>query len=138
MLPNQLIQQKLLINPNIKKANQNCITKRRKNYFKKNAQLRGKFGSFAIKKLLLVFVLGNEVCDETVSNLSKKKGYKFLHSREKGLLKPKDLKERLKFLEKIKMMFKENTRADQISFYLDRVGYQHNCNSFYEVKSVKS
>ena len=101
-------------------------------------KLRGKFGSFAIKKLLLVLVLGNEVCDETVSNLSKKKGYTFLHSRGKGRLKPKDLKEGLKFSEKIKMMLKKNIRADRIPFYLDRVGYQHKFNSFYEAKSVKS
>ena len=69
---------------------------------------REEFGSFAIKRLRLVSGLGNKICDETVRNLLKKKGYKVFHSRKKGLLKPKDLKERLKFSRKIKGKFKEN------------------------------
>ena len=63
--------------------------------------------------------LDNKVCDETVRNLLKKKGYKFLHSRKKGLLKPKNLKERIKFSKKIKRVFKENIWTKGISFYLN-------------------
>ena len=68
-------------------------------------KLRKEFGSFAIKSQRLVSELGNKVCDESVRNLLKKKGYIFLHSRNKGLLKPKDLKESLKFSRKIKGTF---------------------------------
>ena len=67
----------------------------------------------------MVSGLGNKVCDQTVRNLLKKKGYKFLHSRKKGLLKPKDLKERIKFSRKIKGIFKENIWTKGISFYLN-------------------
>ena len=101
-------------------------------------KLREEFESFAIKRLRLVSGLGNKVSDQTVRNLLKKKGYKFLHSRKKGLLKPKDLKERLKFSRKIKGIFKKNIWTKGILFYLDGVGYQHKYNPFNEAKSIKS
>ena len=55
-------------------------------------------------RLQSVSRIGNKVSDETVF---KKKGYKFLHSRKKKILKPNDLKERLKFSRKIKRIFKK-------------------------------
>ena len=86
----------------------------------------------------MVSGLGNKACDETVRNLLKKKGCRFLHSRKKGLLKPKDLKETLNFSRKIKGILKKNIWTEVISFYLDGVGYQHKYNPFGEGKSVKS
>ena len=86
----------------------------------------------------MVSGIGNKVCDETIRSLIKKKGYKFLHSRKKELLKPKDLKERLRFSRKIKRIFKKNAWTEGISFYLDGVGYQYKYNPFDEAKSVKS
>ena len=71
-------------------------------------------------------------------NLLKKKGCRFLHSRKKGLLKPKDLKETLNFSRKIKGILKKNIWTEVISFYLDGLGYQHKYNPFGEGKSVKS
>ena len=53
----------------------------------------------------MVSGLGNKVCDESVKNVLKKKGHIFLHPRNKGLLKPKDFKERLKFSREIKGTF---------------------------------
>ena len=103
-----------------------------------NKRRPNKFGSFAIKWLQLVSGLVNKVCDENVRNLLKNKGYKFLHSRKKGLLKAKDLKERLKFSRKIKRVFKKNIWRKETSFYLDGVGYQHKYNPFDETKSVKA
>ena len=81
-------------------------------------KLRKEFGSFAIKRLRLVSGQGNKICDETVRNLFKKKRYKFLHSRKKGLLKPKDLKERQKFSRKVKGTFKKNIWTEGISSYM--------------------
>ena len=86
----------------------------------------------------MVSGLGNKVCDETVRKLLRKKGYKFLHSTKIGLLKPKDLKERLKFSRKIKGIFKKNIWTEGRAFFLDGVGYQHKYNPFDEAKSVKS
>ena len=79
-----------------------------------------------------------KVYGETVTNLLNKKGNKFLHSCKKELLKPKDLKEKLKFSRKIKGIFKKNIRTEEIWFYLDWVGYQHKYDPFDETKSVKS
>ena len=90
---------------------------RRELFYEKHAKhLRETFESFAIKKLRLVSGLGNKVYDETVRSSFKKKGYKSLHSRKKGLLKPEDLKERLKFSKKIKQIFKKNIWTERISF----------------------
>ena len=55
-----------------------------------------------------------KVYGETVTNLLNKKGNKFLHSSKKELLKPKDLKEKLKFSRKIKGIFKKNIRTEEI------------------------
>ena len=82
----------------------------------------------------MVSGLSNNVCDD---DDLKKKGYKFLHSRKKGLLKPKNLKERLKSFRKIKGIFKKNIWTEGISFYLNGVGYQHKYSPFDEAKSVK-
>ena len=100
--------------------------------------LREEFGSFAIKRLRLVSGIVDKACDETVRNLLKSEGYKFLISRKKGLLKPKDLKERLKSSRKIKRIFKKNIWTEGMSFYLDGVGYQQKYNPVDEAKSVKS
>ena len=86
----------------------------------------------------MVSGLCNEVCDETVRNLLKKKGYEFLHTRKEGLLKPKDLKKRLKFSRSIKEISKKNIWTEGISFYLDGLCYQLKCNPFDEAKSVES
>ena len=45
-------------------------------------KLREEFGSFTIRRIRLVSRLGNKVCDETVRNSLKKKGYKLLRSRK--------------------------------------------------------
>ena len=70
------------------------ITKGGKNYFMRNAQIKGRIWVICYQEATVGSGLGNKVCDEIVTNLLKKKGYKFLYSRKKGLLKPKDLKER--------------------------------------------
>ena len=70
----------------------------------------------------MVSGLGNEVCNETVNNLLKKR-YKYLHSREKELLKPKDMKKELTFSRKIERIFKKSIWTEEISFYFDGVGY---------------
>ena len=79
----------------------------------------------------MVSGIGNKVFDEIVINLFKNKGYKFLHSRKKGLLEPKGLR-------KIKGVFKKNIWTEGISLYLDRVGYQHKYNPFDKAISVKT
>ena len=61
----------------------------------------------------------------------------FILEKKKRLLKPKDLKERLRLSRKVKGIFKKNIWTEGISFYLDGVGYQHKYNRFDEAKSVK-
>ena len=67
----------------------------------------------------MVSWLGNKVCDETVINLLKKKRYKFLQSRKKWLLKPKDLKQRLTFSRKIKGILKRSGQGEYYSIWME-------------------
>ena len=70
---------------------------------------------FAIKRLRLVSGIGNKVCNETIRNLLKRRGTNFF-ILEKGLIKPKDFNERLKFSRKIKGIFKKNIWTEEMSF----------------------
>ena len=65
----------------------NCLLKIKSPQQKPGKSALSSF-QLAIKRLQLVSGLGNEVCDETLKNLLKMKGYKFLHST-----KPKDLQD---------------------------------------------
>ena len=100
-------------------------------------KLKEEFGLFAIKRLWLASGLVNKVCNETVRNLWKNKGWKFVHSRKTELLKRKNLKERLTFPRKIKI-FQKSILTEEIWFYLDWADYQHKHNLFDKAKSVKS
>ena len=74
---------------------------RKELFCKKHAKhLRETFESFVIKRLRLVFGLRNKVCDETLRNLSKRKRYKFLHSRKKRATKTRGLERKTKIFQK--------------------------------------
>ena len=81
-----MTEQKLL------KVLRNCLLKIKIPQQKPGKSALSSF-QLAIKRLQLVSGLGNEVCDETLKNLLKMEGYKFLHSTKKRLLKPKDLQD---------------------------------------------
>ena len=58
------------------------------------------YGSFTINRLRV----RKDVSDETVRRVLRGAGYRFLHSRKKGLLKKDDLKKRRKFDRKVTKM----------------------------------
>ena len=89
-----------MINANLIKADQKVSLREERIILREIRKLKEEFGSFAIKRLRLVSGLGDNVCDKTVRNLLKKKGYRFLHSRKKGLLKPKGLERKTKIFQK--------------------------------------
>ena len=55
-------------------------------------------------------------------------GYRFLHSRKKGLLKKDDLKKRRKFACKFIKMLTDKFWEEGISFYIDAADFQHKYN----------
>jgi len=101
-------------------------------------KLRKDCGSFIVKRLRLAAGIQPNLHDETVRRFLHSKGYKFYHSRKKGLLSEKDLRTRLKYCREIKRSKGENFWRDEIAFFLDGAGFQHKRNPCDEAKSCKS
>ena len=100
--------------------------------------LRETVGSFTTKRLRVTAGIGNQVCDKTIRRVLRSAGYGFYHSRKKGLLKKKDLKDRLQFARKVKRLLSKKFWTEGISFYLDAAGFLHKYNPFDEAQSTKT
>ena len=90
--------------------------------------LREQYGSFTIKRLRVSAGVRKDVSDETVRRVLRDAGYRFLHSRKKGLLKKDDLKKRRKFARKFAKMLTDKFWEEGISFYIDAAGFQYKYN----------
>ena len=76
--------------------------------------------------------------DETVRRFLRGQGYKYYHSRKKGLLTAKDLAQRLKFCRSVKRTRDENFWRTYIGFYLDGVAFRHIYHPLDEAKSCRT
>ena len=90
--------------------------------------MRNTTGYFTSKRLKVSAGLENKVSDETVRRVLRKANLRYLHSRKKGILTRKDLRERLKFAKKVRRRLDPNIWKEGISFYLDGVGFTHKMN----------
>ena len=79
-----------------------------------------------------------DVSDETVRRILRGAGYRFLHSRKKGLLKKDDLKKRRKFARKVTKMLTDKFWEEEISFYNDAAGFRHKYNPHDEARSIRT
>lgn len=100
-------------------------------------KLRNTNGSFTVKKLTFAAGIEN-VSQQTVRRALHKEGYRYLHSRKKGLLTQKDLNRRLKFARKAIKRLPENFWRHGIGFYFDGAGFAHKYNPHDEAKSTKT
>ena len=100
--------------------------------------LREQYRSFAIKRLRVSAIVRKDVSDETVRFILRGAGYRFLHSRKKGLLKRNDLKNRHKFPCKVTKMLTDKFWEEGISFYIVAAGFQHKYNPHDETQSLRS
>ena len=101
-----------------------------RNILREAEKLRKACGYFSTKRVIISCGLTETVCDETVRRVFRKHGFRYCHSRKKGVLKRKDLVERFKFAKKGKNLVHENLWTEGISFYLDGVGFAHKFNPF--------
>ena len=62
---------------------------------------------------------------KTMQRFLHRKGYKYLHACQKGLLTETDLMKRLRFARRLKRDNSTNFWAENISFYLDGVSFIH-------------
>ena len=101
--------------------------------------LRKTIGSFTIRRLrLAVGISRTTCCDQTIRRVLHSAGYKYYHSRKKGLLTKKDLAQRLKFARKVKRMLSDKFWKEGLSFYIDGTGFQHKYNPCDEARSNRS
>ena len=78
-----------------------------------------------------------DVSDERVRRVLRDAGYRFLHSRKKGLLKKDDHKKRRKFAHRFSKMLTDKFWEEGISFYIDAAGFQHKYNPHDEPQSIR-
>ena len=100
--------------------------------------LREAVGSFTTKRLRVAAGIDVNVCDETVRRVLRQAGYRYYHSRKKGLLTKMDLQLRLKLARKVRRLLPQNFWQDGIGFYLDGAGFQHKYNPFDEARSTSA
>ena len=90
--------------------------------------LRRDYGYFTTKRLKVFAGVSPEISDETVRRVMRAAGYRYLHSRKKGVLSRKDLNIRYKFAKKVRKLLAPTDWKDGIAFYLDGVGFTHKVN----------
>jgi len=100
--------------------------------------LRETVGSFTTPRLRVAAGIAPNVCDETVRRVLRDAGYRYYHSRKKGLLTKKDLQLRLRFARRIKRLLPQNFWQDGIGFYLDGAGFQHKYDPRDEARSTRT
>ena len=99
-------------------------------------KLRSNRGAFTVKKLMNECGIVDQASRRTVSRFLNKRGYRYLHSRKKGLMTKLDLKKRVKFARNVQ---RHNPKlwTEGISFYLDGVGFVHKTNPRDEAMAPK-
>jgi len=101
-------------------------------------KLRRTRGSFTSKRVQLEAGM-THVSNRTVRRLMNAHNYRYLRSRKKGLLLPKDLPARLRFCNEIRSQgLTINFWRNQISFYFDGTGFVYKENPMDEAFAPKA
>ena len=114
------------------------MRKRSTHITQRSPKLRETLGSFTIQKLRLTAGINKNIHDETVRRFMRSKGYRYYHSRKKGLLTKLDLLKRVKFCRHLIRTTNINFWQKDIAFYLNGVGFQHKYNPLDEANSCKT
>ncbi len=90
--------------------------------------LRRDYGYFTTKRLKVFAGISPQISDETVRRVLRAAGFKYTHSRKKGVLSRKDLTKQLEFAKKVRRLLSPTVWTEGVAFYLDGVGFTHKCN----------
>ena len=99
--------------------------------------LRKTQGSFTVKEIRIEAGL-EHVSTRTVNRCLNNNKYRYLKSRRKGLLSPKDKKKRLVFAKKTLRLLNDDFWRNGISFYLDGVSFAHKFNPLSSARATKT
>jgi transposase len=101
-------------------------------------RLRETDGHFTIKRIKTLVGINEYVSDETVRRVFRKAGFRYSHSRKKGVLRRDDLRRRLEFAKKVRRLDQETLWKNVIGFYLDGVGFTHKYNPYDQARAPRS
>ena len=101
-------------------------------------RLRHSIGPFTLRKLALEAGIQDEhVSMSTIGRVLRKHGYRYRHSRRKGIMKRSDFQKRLAFARSA-LRFPKNFWMNRINFYLDGTGFTHKTNPHDEARSTRT
>ena len=105
------------------------LTPRDKRNILRQVEIRRRdYGYFTTKRLKVFAGVSPEISDEKVRRLLRATGFKYTHSRKKGILSREDLKKRLEFARKVRRRLAKTVWTEGVAFYLDGVGFTHKYN----------
>ena len=107
---------------------QKLSEREKRNILRQVEVLRRDYGYFTTKRLKVFAGVSADILDETVRRVLRANGFKYAHSRKKGVLSRKDLEIRLKFAKKVRKRLNPSVWTKGVSFYLDGVGFTHKYN----------
>lgn len=101
-------------------------------------RLRKEEGQFTVKRLMFqAGITPKQVSYRTVQRFLTKEGFQYLQARKKGILTEKDLKERLKFAQKMQREYDDQFWKNSISFFLDGVSFIQKYNPSDQARAPK-
>ena len=107
-----------------------------RNIVRQISRMRSKIGPFTLKKLAREAGIAEDVSMSTISRVLRKHGFRYLHSRRKGIMKPTDFTKRMKFA-RTALKYPMDFWTKNINFYFDGTGFIHKHNPHDEARSTK-
>ena len=107
---------------------QNLTERDKHNILRQVEILRRDYGYFTTKRLKVFPGVSADVSDETVRRVLRANGFKYTHSRKKGVLSRRDLDIRFKFAKHVRKRLNPIVWTKGVSFHLDGVGFTQKYN----------
>ena len=95
-------------------------------------------GSFSASRLRAMAGISPDVSPWCIRRTLNRHGYRYLHSRKKGLMTRKDVVRRYRFACKIRKLLPINFWERGISFYFDGTSFVHKTNPFDQARATQS
>ena len=98
--------------------------------------MRSKIGLFRLKRLAREAGIADDVSLSTISRVLRKHGFRYLYSKQKGIMKPTDFTKHVKFAQTA-LKYPMDFWTKNVNFYLDGTGFTPKHNPHDEARSTK-